>query len=174
MTQRILHKLKINILCRLGLAIDIHSSRTWPSHALSNLYPHKFEFDGMKCGSMEGFLQAIKTNDPNRQEMVCSLCGKKAKMRSTDTWKKEQNVYWKGHTLNRHGNHFQFLIRRAFRAMATQSPDFRKALLATDNKKLYHTIGKDNPQETILTEQELCSILTDLRADLRKAYKDSR
>jgi len=128
----------------------------------------------MKCGSMEGFLQAIKTNDPNRQEMVCSLCGKKAKMRSTDTWKKEQNVYWKGHTLNRHGNHFQFLIRRAFRAMATQSPDFRKALLATDNKKLYHTIGKDNPQETILTEQELCSILTDLRADLRKAYKDSR
>lgn len=100
MTQWTFHKLRVNILCRLGLAIDIHSSKRWPSYALSNFYPHKFEFDGVKCGSMEGFLQAIKTNEPSRQKLVCSLSGRDAKIRSTDTWKKEQNLYWNGKTHN--------------------------------------------------------------------------
>ena len=165
-THNTLHRFKVCILCRLGLAIDIHSSQRWPSYALSNFYPHEFEFEGMKCGSMEGFLQAIKTNDPNRQKLVCSLSRRDAKMRSTDTWKKEQNLYWKGKTYNRHGYKYQFLLRRAYRAMIKQCPKFRDALNATGIKCLYHTIGKTDAHDTILTEQEFCTILTELRSEM--------
>ena len=52
MTQQILHKAYVIVLMWLGLAIDIHSKGKWPDYALSNFYPHEFEFDGIKCGSM--------------------------------------------------------------------------------------------------------------------------
>ena len=91
---------------------------------------------------------------------------KEVKMRSTDTWEKEQNVFWKGHTYTRHGNQFQFLIRRAYRTMMKQSPKFCEALKATGTKRIYHTIGNPNPHDTILTEKELCDILTELRKEL--------
>lgn len=133
---------------------------------LSNFYPHEFEFDGIKCGSMEGFLQAVKKSDPIRQKMVCSLSKKEAKSRSTDTWKKEQNIFWNGYVINRHGYRFQFLLRRAYRAMFEQCPKFREALTATGNKRLYHIIGGDNPYCTILTAKEFCAILTELRSDI--------
>lgn len=125
----------------------------------------------MKCGSIEGFLQAIKTADPNRQELVCALSCKDAKMRSTNTWKKEQNLYWKGKTYNRYGYRFQFLLRRAYREMIKQCPKFKEALKATGSKRLYHTIGITNVHDTILTEHELCTILMELRYELLNVDK---
>ena len=35
--------------------------------------------------------------------------------------------------------------------------------MATRGMALYHTKGESNPYKTILTEQEFCSILTELR-----------
>lgn len=165
--RKLIHKIKIKVLCLLGLALDIHSKSKWPSYALSNFYPHSFEFDGVQCGSMEGFLQSLKTNDKDRQIMVCALSKKEAKQRSTDTWKKEQNVYWNGKIYNRHGFQFQFLLRRAYCAMLKQCPKFKDALIGTGRKGLYHSIGNTNPHDTILTEKELCTILTELRNELR-------
>lgn len=166
MARRLFHKIHVRILTWLGLALDIHSRGRYPSYMLSNFYPHEFEFDGVKCGSMEGFLQAIKTPDLKRQEMVCALSRREAKLRSTDTWKKEQNVYWRGRVYNRHGNHFQFLVRRAYRAMSAQCPKFREALVASGHRRLCHTIGRSDPRDTILTESELTAILTELREQL--------
>ena len=37
---------------------------------LSNLTPHAFEFEGVQCASMEGFLQALKYTDPLEQLKV--------------------------------------------------------------------------------------------------------
>lgn len=156
----------MKVLTWFGLAVDIHSKDRWPSYVLSNFYPYEFDFEGVRCGSIEGFLQSLKTDDIERQILVCRLSKKEAKMRSTDTWKKEQNVFWNGHKLNRHGNQFQFLVRRAYRAMLKQNPKFREALKATGSKRLYHTIGNTNPHDTILTEKEFCDILTELRKEL--------
>lgn len=167
--ERLVHKLMVRLLEKLGLAVDIHSKGRYPSYALSNFYPYEFTFDGVRCGSIEGFLQSLKTNDVRRQEVVCALSKKEAKKRSTDTWKKEQNVYWKGRTYNRHGNQFQFLVRRAYRAMLKENPKFRDALLATGNKHLFHTIGNTDSHQTILTEKELCDILNELRKELCSA-----
>lgn len=172
--NRFTHTLNVKLQCLLGRALDIHSKGKWPSYALSNFYPHSFEFDGIHCGSMEGFLQALKTNDKKRQIMVCALSRKEAKQRSTDTWKKEQNVYWNGHVYNRHGFRFQFLIRRAYRAMLTQCPKFREALVSSGNKRLYHTIGSCNAHDTILTEKELCTVLTELRTGLLSGHAHSK
>lgn len=165
------HQIRIKILCLLGMAIDIHSKGKWPSNSLSNFYPHEFIFEGIKCGSMEGFLQSLKTDSTDCQQLVCSLTGKDAKLRSTDTWKKEQNVFWKGHRINRHGNQFQLLIRRAYREMLKQNPDFKEALCATGTKRLFHSIGNPNPMDTILTEKELCDILMELRHEIHNDKK---
>lgn len=166
MMKRVLHRLYVKVLTWLGLAVDIHSKGKWPSYMLSNFYPHEFEFDGTKCGSIEGFLQAIKRNDANFQTMICALSRKEAKMRSTQTWQKEQNLYWSGKTYNRHGNQYQFLIRRVYRTMLAQCPKFREALKATGDKTLFHTIGNMDPHKTVLTEKEFCKILTELREKL--------
>ncbi|MCM1076712.1 MAG: hypothetical protein NC411_05065 [Bacteroides sp.] len=146
--------------------MDIHSKGRWPSYALSNFYSHQFEFDGVKCGSMEGFLQSLKAKDKERQIMVCAMSKKEAKQQSTDTWKIEQNVYWDGKTFNRHGYQFQSLIRRSYRTMLKQCPKFKDALAETKDKILYHSIGNPNAHDTILTEKELCTILTELRSEL--------
>lgn len=81
------HKIKVKILCLLGLTIDIHSNGKWPGKALSNLYPHRFKFDGVWSGSMEGFLQSLKTPSMGIQKEICALSGMDAKLRSTDEWK---------------------------------------------------------------------------------------
>ena len=40
--------------------MDIGSKSGYPAGALSNFSPHPFEIDGVKCNSMEGFLQGLK------------------------------------------------------------------------------------------------------------------
>ena len=37
--------------------LEIRSNGLYPSNVLSNMYSNGFCFDGMVCGSMEGFLQ---------------------------------------------------------------------------------------------------------------------
>lgn len=161
--KRPFHKLKVKVMCLLGLAIDIHSKGRWPSCALSNFYPHQFEFEGVQCGSMEGFLQSLKSTDPERQIEICRLSRKEAKQSGNGGWKLSQDLYWDGKVYNRHGYEFLGLIKRAYEALYGQSPLFRDALKATGNKRLYHSIGNPNPHDTILTELEFCTILTAIR-----------
>lgn len=163
-----LHQLKVKILCLLGLAIDIHSKGKWPSNALSNFYPHRFKVDGVWCAGMEGFLQSLKTPSIAEQKEICGLSGKEAKMRSTNSWKAEQTLYWNGgRGIRRDSDQFQGLIRKAYRAMFEQCPEFYEALKATENKQLFHSIGNPIQNDTILTENELCDILTELRLEIQ-------
>lgn len=167
MTQRILYKAKVKILIWLGLALDIHSKGKWPSNVLSNFYPHRFKIDGVWCASMEGFLQSLKTPSIAEQKEICGLSGKDAKLRSTDDWKADQILYWNGgRGIRRDSDQFQGLVRRAYRAMFEQCPEFCEALKATGNKRLFHSIGNPIQSDTILIEKELCDILTELRKEL--------
>jgi hypothetical protein len=58
-------------------------------------------------------------------------------------------------------------LDRAFDALATNE-GFKKALLATGNATLTHTIGKTKQSETVLTKNEFCSRLTKIRNKLQK------
>ena len=156
-------QLYIRWLVRRGKAIDIWSHSDYPAQVLSNLCSNPFTFDGVLCGSMEGFLQSLKQQDRDKQRQTCAKKGRNAKRASSAHWQTDQIVWWKGVAIDRQSDEFQQLIRHAYQAMFDQSERFRAALMATRGMRLYHTRGKRDPFKTILTEQELCQILTDLR-----------
>ena len=156
-------QLYIRWLVRRGKVIDIWSHSDYPSQVLSNLCSNPFTFDGVQCGSMEGFLQSLKQQDSNKQRQICAMKGRNAKRATTARWQADQIVWWKGIAIDRQSEDFQQLLRHAYQAMFDQSERFRTALMATRGMKLYHSRGKSDPFKTILTEQEFCQILTDLR-----------
>ncbi len=149
--------------------MNIGSANGWPSSALSNFAPHPFIFDGVECNSMEGLLQSFKFDKPHIQIEVCKLVGRKAKFggkKRNKAWKRVQKLWWQGKEFDRKGQEYQDLLDRAFNALA-QNPGFQKALLATDNNPLTHSLGKSRKSETILTEREFCSRLEKIRSRLQ-------
>ncbi|HWP46197.1 MAG TPA: hypothetical protein VNM22_03460 [Candidatus Limnocylindrales bacterium] len=148
--------------------MDIRSGVDWPASALSNFAPHKFVIDGIQCHSMEGFLQSLKFKNPEMQKEVCKLVGKAAKLKGKNkNWHQTQKLWWQGKEIGRHSQEYQDLLDRAYQALA-QNEGFRKALLATGNAVLTHSIGKNDPHKTVLTPREFCSRLMTIRDSLKK------
>lgn len=146
--------------------MDIGSGNGYPSAALSNFAPHPFTIDGIQCNSMEGFLQSLKFKDEEMQKAVCLLVGKAAKFRGKNkNWQKTQTLYWKGQEIKRDSQEYQDLLDRAYEALS-QNTGFQKALLATKDAVLTHSIGRTNPNETVLTRTEFCSRLMKIRERL--------
>lgn len=151
--------------------LDIRSNGLYPSNVLSNLCSNGFRFEGMVCGSMEGFLQSLKQKDKDKQRQICSMKGGNARKHSVTSWQTDQIVWWKGQAYDRQGEDYQKLIRHAYQAMFEQSERFRAALMQTRGITLAHTSGETNPYKTILTPKEFCSILTELRDNYDKRDK---
>ena len=143
--------------------MDIGSGTGYPSAALSNFAPHPFEIDGVQCNSMEGFLQSLKFSNPDMQVEVCKLVGKQAKFKGKKKkWWRTQTLWWRGTEIKRDSEEYQNLLDRAFYALS-QNEGFKKALIATGNATLTHSMGKNDPSTTVLTRQEFCSRLTRIR-----------
>lgn len=151
--------------------LDIRSNGLYPSNVLSNLCSNGFRFDGMVCGSMEGFLQSLKRKDLDKQRQICSMKGGNARKMSVTSWQTDQIVWWKGHAIDRQSDDYRQLIRRAYQAMFEQNERFRTALMQTRGMTLIHSSGDDNPYKTILTRSEFCGILTELRDGYDKRDK---
>ena len=152
------------------MAIDIKYKAEYPANILSNFWPRPFLIDGVECASMEGFLQSLKTKDPDKQRTVCLLCAKEAKNYFKHRWdnlrwKLTGNLYWRGQKIKRSSRDYQRLLDRAFELMS-EDPEFRRALLATKNEKLTHSIGKSNPRLTVLTESEFIGRLERIRNEI--------
>lgn len=151
--------------------LDIRSNGLYPSNVLSNLCSNGFRFDGVVCGSMEGFLQSLKHKEKDKQLQICSMKGGNARKRSVTSWQTDQIVWWKGQAIDRQSEEYQKLLRRAYQAMFEQSERFRAALMSTRGITLIHSSGEKNPYKTILTEKEFCQILTEMRDDYDKRDK---
>lgn len=149
--------------------LDIRSNGLYPSNVLSNMCNNAFVFDGVECGSMEGFLQSLKYKDKERQRQICSMKGGEAKKHSTKAWQKDQILWWKGQVIDRQdfAEYLKF-VERAYQTMLDQNERFRKALLLTRGMKLTHSSGSGDRKKTILTEDEFCEILTKVRNKLQK------
>jgi len=146
--------------------MDIRSGCGYPASVLSNFTPHPFEIDGVKCNSMEGFLQSMKFKDINMQEYVCTLVGKTAKYKGKPKkWWLTQTLWWRGKEIDRHSQEYQNLLDRAYLELS-KNEGFKKALLATKDAVLTHSIGKNDASHTILTEKEFCNRLMKLRNKL--------
>ena len=167
---RLLRRLYVKWLVWRGKAIDIWSKGVFPSGVLSNLCSNGFKFDGMICGSMEGFLQSLKQKDKDKQRQICSMKGKNARKKTTTGWQTDQIVWWKGNAIDRQSQDYFNFVSAAYLCMFEQNERFRTALMSTRGMTLYHSRGEQNSFKTILTEQELCMILTKLRDeyDMRK------
>ena len=143
--------------------LDIKSKAAYPADMLSNFAEHHFEMDGVFCASMEGFLQSLKFQDIARQKQICSYVGSKAKEAGmAQDWRKTQTLYWQGEAYDRHGQAYQGLLQAAYSKLVTV-PSFRKALKDSAGMTLVHSIGVQNPRETIFTEEEFCGLLTKFR-----------
>jgi len=154
--------------------MEIGSKNKYPANALSNFAPHPFEFDGVKCSSMEGLLQAFKFKNPLMQEHICTLVGLAAKRSgSRKSWQRRQVLYWKGVEYARDSEGYQHLLDRAYAALAS-SEGFRRALLASGDAVLTHNIGRTNPNETILTRSEFIRRLVHIRTGLQAASSNIR
>ncbi|MBF84535.1 MAG: hypothetical protein CL489_08680 [Acidobacteria bacterium] len=148
--------------------MDIGSGNGYPSSKLSNFAPHSFTIDGIECGSMEGFLQSLKFKSIEMQIQVCSLFGKKAKFRGKrKKWWRDQILYWRGVPIYRHSDVYQNLITRAYDELA-KNEKFKNAIIASKDAVYTHSMGKNDPSKTILTETEFCGQLNRVRNNILK------
>jgi len=151
--------------------LNIHS-RSCNPHAreLSNLAAHTFVMDGVKCSSMEGFLQSLKYPYPEMQEEICGMVGLQAKQYRSrhygrSEWQHRGILHWQGKRFTREGDEYAGLLTRAFQALYDQSEGFRVALAGTAGMWLTHTFGHHDPFKTVLTQEEFCKLLTSLREE---------
>jgi len=104
----------------------------------------------------------------NMQKEICKKVGRQAKKAGAKkNWQKEQTLYWQGKKYKRDSIEYQELLDRAFLELSKNS-GFRKALLATKNANLTHSIGKKKTSETILTKKEFTSRLMKIREILKE------
>lgn len=144
--------------------MDICAKCKYPASSLSNFAGHRFILDGVEIWSMEGFLQSLKFKEPAIQAEVCKLIGFAAKKRGRNkNWQQYQTLYWQGIEYKRKSAEYQELLDRAYFAMYAQSESFRRALKASGNATLTHSIGRTKQSETVLTVKEFCSRLMKLR-----------
>lgn len=143
--------------------LDIRSNGLYPSNVLSNLCSNIFVYDGMICGSMEGFLQSLKQKDFDKQRHKCSIKGGNARKKSVTSRQIDQILWQKGCEIYRQSDEFRLFIENAYEDIFFQKERFCTALMQTRGMKLAHTTGEENPCNTILTPAEFCGILEQIR-----------
>lgn len=150
--------------------MNIGSGAGYPAGNLSNFTPHPFVIDDVECASMEGFLQSLKFKDPEMQKHVCKLTGRIAKKRGANKkWYKTQTLYWQGVEYKRDSNEYRELLDRAYHALSLNTT-FAKALLASGDAVLKHSMGRTKENCTVLTVSEFCGRLTRIRTKLKNSH----
>jgi hypothetical protein len=138
------------------------------AHQLSNLCNYPFVMDGIKCESIEGFLQSIKFVDDSKAEVLRGLYGTKCFKagQAGNDWKINQTLSWNGVRYLRSANGYQGLLERAYDACIEQNPTFRNALIRSKPFELRHDFGKTDMRDSVLTRIEYIYQLYRLRSKL--------
>lgn len=132
-----------------------------------------FEFGNKTISSVNAFLLALKEKNPLIQQKVCSLPEEKLKEAAKnirlnyDT----RTLYWNGKSFKRDSQEYKDLLKRVYTERYKQDSLFRKALRATKDYVLVHSIGKNDINETILTAKEFTDILNELRGKDNFIYR---
>ena len=148
--------------------MDIKAGNPYPAGALSNFARHPFTLRGIPIASMEGFLQGLKFKGEEMQREIFTKHGIGAKRAGAKkNWQTTQTLWFQGEPIKRQSKQYQDLLDEAYDAMFDQNAKARKALLATQNAVLKHSIGRTNKSETVLTRSEFCSRLMKVRTRIR-------
>ncbi len=150
--------------------IDIRSKLPGAAGLLSNFTAFEFVLDQVPCASMEGFLQSLLVIDQREQQQICGMIGIEAKRlgeRRLQELGETNRLWWRGKEYDRYSMEYQELLDRAYDALA-ENARFCAILLSTGEEVLTHSIARgEGLDRTILTEQEFCSRLMNLRDRLR-------
>jgi len=137
--------------------LDLGSRNGGLGKALSNFRPYAFVLDGVRCGSYEGFLQSLKFEQLEAQDMIYPLVGYRAykigQIANKD-WRSVQTLWWRGIAYPRLSREYHELLERSYDACFDQNEIFRKALFESGIDMLTHVIGNHDPTMTTLTEWE--------------------
>lgn len=144
--------------------IEVDSRLPWPSNALSNFAAYEFVYKGILFASLEGFLQGLKCEDPEEQLNIFYMSGIQAKRAGQKHNKKSDTLWFQGKRFSRYSEFYQNLLKDVYLACAFQNYDYRNALCFTAGSGFKHTVGKKDPSDTILTEQEFVSLLEYVRS----------
>lgn len=150
---------------------DVHPQGRPPEDILSNLCHNDFCYDKVQCSSMESFLLSLKYQDEKLQHDICFTDSKYLSEYDTSDWQKDQILWWKGLPINRQSPEYLKFISDAYKEMYLWCGRFRDALMATLGKQLSCDSGRKDPYKAILTDEEFCKILTDLREEKKDDYK---
>ena len=123
--------------------------------ALSNLFHYDFNFRGKRLSSIESFFQGIKFKDINLQNMIFEYSGIDSnviKIASDHDWKITGIIYWQGQPIKRDSKEYDDLVDELY-ISAIQNKLYRNILKKVD-KKIIHSIGIDDKQETVFTRYE--------------------
>lgn len=147
--------------------LDIGFKKEGLAQKLSNLYPHKFDFDGITYRSYEGFIQALKYKKKFDKDKIHNMYGYEAwHMGQLVNWKSSMVLYYQDKELDRFGDEYRELIKLSYDALC-DNIEFRNYLIESSEYRLIHTIGKTNPNETILTNAEFLGNLNRLRDNIK-------
>ena len=158
------------------MAMNIGSGSGGPAGKCSNFPPSPFTIDGVWCASAEGFIQAIKHDNPEMQIEICKLVGRKAKFKGKKLNKKVRRtgkVFWQGREIVFRSQEHMDLIERALRAKFTQNLSSRRALLATGNATLTHNLGHKESPHTSLPKKEFVRMLHKIRDELQELEREN-
>lgn len=154
---------------------DISDERGFPFGMLDPSAPVRFEIDGVKCASLDGFVESLKFERIIDQKNISKRVGNDARKRGIEkdnpgNQKADRMLYWQGDTFKRNGKTFNRLLARVFREMA-KNARYQAALMATQDADFRYPKGKTNKKDTVLTKKELTDNLKKLRAELKAEFK---
>lgn len=133
---------------------------------LSNLFPHRFEMDGVLCLSMESFIQSLRESNFMLQRKICSnysgMMAYKMRLMLND-WRISQTIFWNNKEIKRDSSDYIALITRAYDNLFNQNILFKEFIKRNKDKYLIHSIGCHDKEETLLTEEEYRYQLTRLQ-----------
>ena len=152
--------------------INIVSYADGPEQLLSNFAHTPFELDGIRFESMEGLLQGLKVEDPEKQLRIFGKYGRQAKNAGTKArtqriWE-EGTVWWQGKPIAFPSADHLGLIERGLRPKFSQNEEARAALVATGDRRLTHDTGKPESPRTSLPAARFLSFLENIRRDLQE------
>ena len=151
-------------------AINIISTAEGPEAILSNFAHTPFNLDGVACESVEGFIQGLKEQKPEKQGRICLRHGFEAKRASSRKRNKKVResgiVWWQGRAVSFKSKEYYQLIERGIRAKLDQNETARQALLDTRNAQLMHDTGRPESPNTSLPSERFVSILIKIRTEL--------
>jgi predicted NAD-dependent protein-ADP-ribosyltransferase YbiA (DUF1768 family) len=151
-------------------AINIISTAESPEAILSNFAHTPFNIDDVLCASVEGFIQGLKEEMPDKQRRICLRHGFEAKRASSRKRNKKVreggSVWWQGRAVPFKSEEYYQLVERGIRAKLDQNEKARQALLDTGTAEFVHHTGKPESPGTSLPSERFVSILMKIRAEL--------